>query len=29
MGGSFYVWLWKKMVQFYKGPNFGVEMGVW
>ncbi len=29
MGGSFNVWLRKKMVQFYKGPKFGVEMSVW
>jgi hypothetical protein len=29
MGGSFNVWLWKKMAQFYKGPKFGVEMNVW
>jgi hypothetical protein len=28
-GGSFNVCLWKKMVQFYKGPKFGVEISVW
>ncbi len=27
-GGSFNVWLWKKMGQFSKGPKFGVEMSV-
>ncbi len=28
-GGSFNVFLWKKMVYFYKGPKFGVETNIW
>ncbi len=28
-GGCFNVWLWEKIVEFYKGPMFGVEMRVW